>query len=200
MSIIKSLVSTTIMTDMETTIKSIQKNIILKNKEIKTMKLTFAEKGILRIDDARIVYRNFKGEGGNYNREGDRNFAVVIPDEKLADMLVNDVNEYGVGWNVKINPPREEGDAPFITLKTKLKFNGKGPAIYLRTGKNMNKLDEESICCLDSVNIQRVDLDIRPYDDIINGKPFRAAYVQSMCVTQEVDRFMDQYAEEEFPE
>ena len=40
-------------------------------------------------------------------------------------------------------------------------------------------------------------LDIRPYDDVINGKPFRAAYLQSMCVTQNVDRFAARYSRAE---
>lgn len=156
------------------------------------MNITFAPRNILQIDDARIIYRNFAGEASKYNREGDRNFAVVIPDEDLANKLIND------GWNVKIKPPRDEDDTPFMFLPVKVKFNDRGPSAYLRTGRNQVKLDEESICCLDNVDILGVDLDIRPYDWEVNGKTGRTAYLQSICVTQEVDRFADRYDNDEF--
>ena len=154
------------------------------------MRLTFAPKEILQIDDARIIYRNFAGVGGKYNREGDRNFSVVIPDEELADKLVEK------GWNVKIKPARDEGDIPFMYLPVKVKFNDRGPAVYLQTGNKRNKLDEASIDCLDNVDIMGVDLDIRPYDWVVNGKEGRTAYLQSIKVVQEIDRFAAQFVEE----
>ena len=158
------------------------------------MELTFAPRGILQIDDARIVFRNFRGEGGPYNREGDRNFALVIPTEEIADELVAE------GWNVKKKDPREEGDDPFIFLPVKIKFNDRGPHVYLKTGDVSNKLDEESVGCLDDIDIRSVNLDIRPYDWEVNGKTGRTAYLQSMEVVQEIDRFAARYAEEEYPE
>ena len=158
------------------------------------MKLTFAPKGILQIDDARIIYRNFSGAPSKFNREGDRNFAVVIDDEDICDALVND------GWNVKIKPPREEGDNPFMFLPIKIKFNDRGPRVYLKTGRNINKLDEETVSILDNVDILSVDLDVRPYDWEVNGKEGRTAYLQSMQVEQEIDRFAERFAEEEYPE
>ena len=151
------------------------------------MHITFAPRGILQIDDARIIYRNFSGVGSKFNREGDRNFAVVIEDQETADELIKE------GWNVKVKPPRDEDDEPFMTLPVKVKFNDRGPVVYLKTGDAMNKLDEESIDCLDNVDILGVDLDIRPYDWEVNGKTGRTAYLQSICVTQKVDRFAARY-------
>ena len=155
------------------------------------MEITFAPRGILQIDDARIIYRNFSGVGSKFNREGDRNFAVVIDDPKLADALINE------GWNVKIKPPRDEDEDPFMYLPVKVKFNENGPAVYLRTGKVMKRLDEDLVSCIDDIDILSVDLDIRPYDWSVNGKTGRTAYLQSINVTQRIDRFAARYAEEE---
>lgn len=158
------------------------------------MNITFAPRNILQIDDARIVYRNFSGAPSKFNREGDRNFAVVISDQKIADELVEQ------GWNVKIRPARDEGDIPFMYLPVKVKFNDRGPNVYLQSGRNRNRLDEETIGMLDNVDILSVDLDIRPFDWDVNGKTGRTAYLQSICVTQDIDRFEQRFAEEEFPE
>lgn len=158
------------------------------------MELIFAPRGILQIDDARIIYRNFRGEGSKFNREGDRNFALVIPDQDMADALVRE------GWNVKIKPPRDEEDEPFMFLPVKVKFNDRGPQVYLKTGDRVNRLDEESIAMLDDIDILSVNMDIRPYNWDVNGKTGRTAYLQSIEVIQEIDRFAARYAEEEHPE
>ena len=151
------------------------------------MHVTFAPRGILQIDEARIIYRNFAGVGSKFNREGDRNFAVVIPDQEIADALINE------GWNVKIKPAREEDDAPFMYLPVKVKFNDNGPNFYLTSGRAKNRLDEESIDILDNIDILNVDLDVRPYDWEVNGKTGRTAYLQAIHVTQKVDRFAEDF-------
>lgn len=163
------------------------------------MELTFAPRDILQIDDARIIFRNFRGEASKYNRAGDRNFALVIPSEKIANDLVD------LGWNVKIKPPKEDGDEPFMYLPVKAKFNDRGPQVYLRTGEAVNKLDEESVAVLDDIDIVSVNMDVRPYDWIIqegtkDEKRGRTAYLQSIEVVQNIDRFAARYAEEEHPE
>lgn len=152
------------------------------------MEVVFAPRGILEINDAKIIYRNFSGRGDKFNREGDRNFSLLIPDTELADRLVEE------GWNVKIKDPRDEGDVPFMHLPVKVKFNDRGPIVYLKTGNRQVRLDEDAVSCLDNIDILSVDLDIRPYDWVIqegtkNEKSGRSAYLQSIRVTQRVDRF-----------
>lgn len=152
------------------------------------MHITFAPRGFLQIDDARITYRNFRGEGTKYNREGDRNFALIIPEKEQADALIAE------GWNVRIKPPRNEDDDPFMYLPVKVKFNEYGPNCYLVTGNRMNRLDPESVACLDGIAILSVNLDIRPYDWDVNGKSGRTAYLDSIKVTQRItDRFYQEY-------
>lgn len=163
------------------------------------MKLTIAPRGVLQIDDATIIWRNFEGREQQYNREGERNFSLLIDDEEIAEALQNEVNKYGVGWNIKIKPPREDGDQPFMHLPVKVKFNDKGPHVYLITNGKRNKLNEETVGILDHIDILNVNLDIRPYDNEVNGKPFRTAYLQAIEVTQDVDRFAERFAEEEYP-
>lgn len=158
------------------------------------MELTFAPRDILQVNDARIIYRNFRGEGSKYNREGDRNFAMIIPNQELADELIVH------GWNVKIKAPREEGEDPFMYLPIKVKFNDRGPHIYLMTGDRTNRLEEDMVSMLDDIDICSVNLDIRPYDWEVNGKTGRTAYLQAMKVIQEIDRFAAEMAEEEHPE
>lgn len=158
------------------------------------MELTFAPRDILQVNDTRIIYRNFRGEGSKFNREGDRNFAMIIPTQDLTDELISR------GWNVKIKEPREEGEEPFMYLPIKVKFNDRGPQIYLVTGDRTNRLDEDVVSMLDDIDIRSVDLDIRPYDWEVNGKTGRTAYLQAMEVTQEIDRFAARMAEEEHPE
>lgn len=150
--------------------------------------------GRLIIDDARIIFRNFEGRGGDYNREGDRNFQLIIPDKEMADVLVSN------GWNVKIKPGVNPDDDPRMSLRVKVKFNEYGPDIYLVSGKNRRNLSEDEAYSLDRMTIKRVDMDIRPYDWTVNGKTGRTAYLDRLWVEQDIDRFAQRFAEEEAPD
>ena len=156
------------------------------------MNISF-ERGILQIEDARIIYRNFAGIGSKYNRDGDRNFAVIIPNQEIADELIAD------GWAVKIKPPRDEDESPFMYLPVKVKFNNRGPAAYVKSGNSVQRLNEETIGMLDEIDIQSVDMDLRGYDWEVNDKKGKSAYLQAINVIQNIDRFGAQYQAQELP-
>ena len=156
------------------------------------MNISF-ERGILQIEDARIIYRNFAGIGSKYNRDGDRNFAVIIPNQEIADELIAD------GWAVKIKPPRDEDESPFMYLPVKVKFNNRGPAAYVKSGNSVQRLNKDTIGMLDEIDIQSVDMDLRGYDWEVNDKKGKSAYLQAINVIQNIDRFGAQYQAQELP-
>lgn len=158
------------------------------------MEIRFARDGkLLQIDDARIIFKNFSGEESKFNRAGDRNFAVRINDPDVVDQLIAD------GWNVTVKPPKEEGDDPYMYIKVKIKFNDRGPKVFLRSGKHVRRLSEQNVGLLDSIDILRVNLDLRAYDWEVNGKTGRTAYLDSIDVEQNLNRF-EEYYENEFEE
>lgn len=184
------------------------------------MRLNFAPRGILQFDEAKFVFPNFEGRGDNFNRDGDRNFSIRIPDRLLSDdeidnivrmdrhvetfvddkntnvLVINDTEVRTVadalmayGWNVKIKPPRTPEEEPFIYLKVNVKFNERGPAIYLVSNNKSIRLNEDTVRCLDKIDILYANLDIRPYDWEMRGNSGRTAYLQGAEIYQNIDRF-----------
>ena len=82
-------------------------------------------------------------------------------------------------------------------LPVKIKFNNRGPAAYVVSGDQVTKLNEDTIDMLDEIDIQSVDMDVRPYDWEVNGKEGRSAYLQAINVIQNIDRFGAKYANRE---
>lgn len=149
----------------------------------------------IEIENATLMFKNFSGIArSRYDREGDRNFCVVIDDPEQAQLMAND------GWNVRILKPREDGEEPKHYLNVAINFNfWKKPEIYMICNGVKTLLDEMSVGTLDGAEIVNCDLVIRPrqWDD--DGETKIKAYLQEMYVTIERSRFAAKYAGEEYP-
>lgn len=160
----------------------------------KPMEVNFSNNGKILMDNVTIKWPNFSGVKKMYNDEGDRNFVVVVDDPEVAEALRE------AGFNIKINTA---GEIPEMTFKVVVSYRYSEPIAYLKPGPNkpLRELTEDTIGILDSVAMERVDLDIRLGKEwTAGGRTARTAYLDKIVVVQEVDRFLARYAEEEHPE
>ena len=142
------------------------------------------------MEGVRIIFRNFSGKEGQYNREGDRNFAVLL-DEPTAEAMAAD------GWNVKMLKPRDDDEdaVPQAYLPVAVNYKGRPPRIVMITSRNRTNLGEDHVDTLDWVDIINVDLIVRPYEWTVNGKSGIKAYLQSMYITIQEDPLEAKYSE-----
>ena len=144
---------------------------------------------ILEIENAQLLFLNFRGAAGKYNREGDRNFCVKI-DEHMVEPLRND------RWLVKRLKPRDDEEQGQAYLEVAVKFgNTRPPRILLCSSRSRTPLDESLCEMVDYVDINHVDLVIRGYDWEVNGNSGRKAYLKNIYVVVTEDRFEHKYAD-----
>lgn len=146
----------------------------------------------IRIEGAKLIFKNFQGKKTDYNDAGNRNFGVLLDDD-LAESLKED------GWNVKYRPPREDDPDQYKQpwLSVKVKFHPYPPIAFLINSRGKKRLDEDTIGQLDWSIIKKCDLIIRPYNyPAIKGRPAGvSAYLKAIYVTISEDEFAEKYAD-----
>ena len=153
--------------------------------------------GTVLIEDAKILFRNFAGLEGQYNRAGDRNFHVILPPQLAADMERD-------GWNVKYLKPRDEDQQPDAHVQVSVSYKGRPPTIVMITDRWDPELQdfrqmrvtlpEELVELVDYADIAKADLILNPYPWNVSGKSGIKAYLKSLFITIRQDELERKYA------
>lgn len=139
------------------------------------------------VEDAQIIFRNFAGKEGQYNREGDRNFCVILDTETAKEMEED-------GWNIRYLEAREDGDEDTPYVQVAVNFNNRPPRVVMLTSTTRTQLSEESVEVLDWADVKTADLIARGYEWSVNGKTGTKAYLQSLFITIEEDALERKYS------
>jgi len=134
----------------------------------------------LILEDVIIAFRNFEGKEDTYNRAGDRNFAILLDEDRAAQMERD-------GWNVKYLRERDEGDGRQAYIQVAVSYKARPPKIGMVTSKGLTYLGENEVEMLDWVDIEVADATLNPYEWAVNGKSGVKAYLQTLFIKIEED-------------
>lgn len=140
-----------------------------------------------QFDQRRIMFRNFAGRAGQFNAEGDRNFCLLLTEEEALEMEAE-------GWNIKNLRAREVGDPDLPYIQVNVKYKILPPRIVLVTSKGRTPLTEDMVEFVDWVDIEYVDIIIRPYEWSMRGNSGVKAYVKTMFIKVDEDPLERRYA------
>lgn len=149
------------------------------------------------LEDAEIIFRNFRGEGSKFNRDGSRNFCVILSEDD-AEMFAD------MGCNIKRTKPKKEGDVarPYV----KVLLGDYDPEIYVITNGRKKLLTPSRYGKLDRLNFETVDMEVvrgnKQWET--NGQTGYSLYLESMVAILPDSRLRSKYAdydedEEELP-
>ena len=142
----------------------------------------------LRIEGAKVIFRNFGGAPTKFNPAGGkREFSVLLNTEQ-AESLRDE------GWNVKPLPMREDDEEQMWHLSVSVRFNPVPPKVYLITSHSKTVMGENDISQLDYSQFRNVDLVINPYKWEANGKTGIKAYLKAGYFVVLEDSFEEKYA------
>ena len=151
---------------------------------------------IIEVENARIIYPNFRGLEGQYNKKGDRNFVIKLSEEEAQPFI-------DAGIRVKTRPSRDYEDEQDYLVRVNVNMESEYPPhIVMITRRNQTVLDSESVGLLDKANIESVDLAINIYRRRTpDGKGIASvtAYLNEMYVTIFESRLREKYEREDNP-
>ena len=148
----------------------------------------------LVVENAELRFKNFAGLAGKFNREGDRNFCLLLnrPDIDV-DQMVED------GWNVKMLKPREgyedEGMTPYIQVAVSYKYENKAPKIVFVTSNGKNQIPQDLVAAVDFLEMVKCDVTINPSPWEVDGNRGIKAYLKTMYITIREDPLDLKYAD-----
>lgn len=155
---------------------------------------------IIKLEDHEVTYCNFSGREVKYNnhvinREGNRNFCVVLSDEEADELLAD-------GWHVRVKEFDDGSRRNTLQIAVRFDIERFKPSVFMLTPKGdhfkKTRVDENMVATLDLCKIASADLAINPsrWQNAMGDTGIKA-YLKTGYFIIEKDEFEDKYADAE---
>lgn len=132
----------------------------------------------VKVENARIVFRNFAGKERKNNKEGERTFCVVL-DDATAEQLIK------YKWDVQYIPGINDEDKPTPYVQVTIDPNAFFPSIVLLDAMCRKIVDEESVTRLNKEKILRADVTMVGYPWVVGSHRSVRVYLEELIATIE---------------
>ena len=141
----------------------------------------------IEFEDAAVRYLNLEGREGLYNAAGDRGFTVLVPANRVDELIAK-------GWNIGFMKQRPDDDTPpQAKLDVSVSVKSFPSKVYMISDGNSTLLDEHTMGMIDAMEIESIDLVIRGYAWEVNGNTGVKAYLKNGYFNVAVDRFAQKW-------
>lgn len=138
----------------------------------------------VRNSGARLAWRDFAGA-----QYGNQCFGLIIDDLEFGDQLA------AKNWNVKLRPPREEGDPAIYTLPVTIKWRNRDgsparpvPKVGTKSDGRMTMYTEQTTSTIDGLRLDDITIKIEPYAGWDRNDPEKkAAHCETFYATVVID-------------
>lgn len=143
------------------------------------------------LENVPVIYKNFSGQKGQYNEEGEKSFNIIIEDSDMAAAMLSD------GFNLK--PFLDEDDVvTAYHLHVKINYKSRRPPRIYRIADESSRppllLDERTVKMLDSVDIIQADITLGTWVWREEPLPNISAYCNVMYALIQEDPLDAKYA------
>lgn len=151
---------------------------------------TRLQNGNLKVENAVVIWTNFAGKPTAFNPAGGKRTFSLVLNEEVGEILKEE------GWNVKFREPKLEGDDTLITTEIVVNMDAvRPPLVKLYTkfkgrGKETD-LVGDMVGQLDNIQIENIDVVVRPYNHGRPGLYSVKGYAQEIRVIQAQDGYFD---------
>jgi hypothetical protein len=132
----------------------------------------------VKVENARIIFRNFSGKERKNNEEGERTFCVVLDDSTAKELSKSK-------WDVKWFNDVKQDDVSIPYLQVTINPNAFFPSVIIVEKDCRRIFNEDTVPMLDKIKIKSANVTMNGYSWVVGNHRGVKVYLEELIATIE---------------